>query len=131
MTLGVGPTFLEGVSSQRIFLCSTFLIHQKSLDSGVPFGKFMYLSYFLNHHNFCQQRGTLKKEINSILLFRILSQHWELGRERSHDIVLANDVSAKVCRGLLRTIWLSWFNQCIRLMLLDLPSSFLKCRFDV
>ena len=55
-----------------------------------------------------------KKEINSILLFRILSQHWELGRERSQDTALANDVSAKVCRGLLRTIWLSWFNPCIR-----------------
>lgn len=39
---------------------------------------------------------------------------------------LANDVSAKVCRGLLRNVWLSWFNQCIRLMLLDLPSSFLQ-----
>lgn len=72
-----------------------------------------------------------KKEINSTLFFRILPRHWELGRERSCDIVLANDVSAKVCRGLLRNVWLSWFNQCIRLMLLDLPSSFLQCRSDV
>lgn len=39
-----------------------FHINQKSMDPEVLFRDFMYLSYFLNHHNFCQQRGSIKKD---------------------------------------------------------------------
>ena len=53
-------------------------INQKSLDPDVLFRDFMYLSYFLNHHNFCQQRGSRKKETDNILLFGKIEEKFKV-----------------------------------------------------
>lgn len=104
MTLGVGPTFLKGVSSKGILLMFHF---SYSSEISGPCGSFweIHVSVILfKSSQLLPTERYPKKEINSILLFRILPRHWELGRERSHDIVLANGVSAKVCSGLLRNV---------------------------
>ena len=92
MTLGVGPTFLKGVSSKGILLMFHF---SYSSEISGPCGSFweIHVSVILfKSSQLLPTERYPKKEINSILLFRILPRHWELGRERSHDIVLANEI---------------------------------------
>lgn len=53
--------FLEGASANGISSCFAFHINRKPLDPEVPFRDFLYLTYVLNHHSFCQQRASIKR----------------------------------------------------------------------